>query len=102
MRKGAVGASKRGSVGASEGWSFVNLITRLKIDFEADYRRPFARQFGVERERVEAIIAVGDVQHAGADFQEAARKAIANKRIELPEIVTRLGARIPSVALSAP
>src|SRR5207247_803730 len=102
LKRGSVGASERESVRAlKRGW-FGNFITALKADFEADYCGAFAWELGIKCQRIEAIVAIGKVENADADFYIAARKAIADEAVELPEIVAGLVWRIAGIALHAP
>src|SRR6185503_2401835 len=74
----------------------------LKVEFETGRQGAFARQLGIQRQWVQPIIAVSDVQHANRCFGSAMQKPIADKGIELPEIIARNVRRISLVRLLRP
>ena len=56
---------------------------------QADQQGAVARQLRRKIQRIEPVIAVGDIQHANTYFCLPSREAVADKEIYLPEIIAR-------------
>src|SRR4051794_15062500 len=48
----------------------------------------FARQIAVDIQRIQFVVLPGKIQQAERDLRPAARKSVASKGVELPEIIT--------------
>src|SRR5437762_1543449 len=73
-----------------------------EIKFQTHHRRAPPRQFRVQRQRIEPIIAVVDIQNAHAQLHPAARKSVADKDVALPELIARLGWGEARITLRVP
>src|SRR5262249_34184486 len=74
----------------------------LKVKLETRHQRPFAGQLRIERERIQAVILVGDVQKPNLDLPLPMVEAIANVSVELPEIVAGNVRRVAAIGLLRP
>src|SRR6185369_17564076 len=70
---------------------------RSEVELEAGVEGPLARELRIERQRVQFVILVRDVQHADARLGMATPEAIAGKEIELPEFISGQRARVAAI-----
>src|ERR1051326_3544238 len=69
------------------GWKIKRLVAHgSEIELEARGESAFARQLGIEVQRVELIITVGDIQQRQLNLRPASGEAITGGDIVLPEI----------------
>src|SRR5258706_529320 len=73
---------------------------RSKVEFQIYHGRSLAGQLGIKGQRIEPIIAVGEIQNADGQFDMPAWEPITKERVELPEIVAGHFRR--RIALGAP
>ena len=60
-------------------------IGGLEVQLAPKEEGPFARQFKMRCERIEAIILAGEVEQAETYFAPVAMEAVAGQQIELPD-----------------
>src|SRR4051812_29458762 len=75
---------------------------RSEVEPETRVEGPLAREFGVERQRVQFVIAVRDIQHTDARFSVALPEAVAGEGVQLPEIIADQRRRIVAIVLRRP
>src|SRR5262245_12705984 len=73
-----------------------------KIEFETRVEHPLARELVVERERVQFVVLVGDVQHADSRLSVTPPETVSGEGVELPKLVTAQSRRVAIVVLRCP
>src|SRR5262245_17173926 len=73
-----------------------------EVKLQSRVKRSLARQLRIERQRFETIILVGDVKHADSGFRRTMPEAVADKCIQLPEVVSRFLRNKATVVLTGP
>src|SRR5438552_15685544 len=74
----------------------------LKVKLETGQQRPFAGQFRVERERIQPVVPVAEVEQTDFELGSPMMKAITDVGIVLPEIIAGNVRRVTAVRLLGP